>query len=211
MTSRYGRARGLDLHLEVVTRESDPLDVFGAAASDAVARRLAAAGISIRTGTFAEEYDEDKLWLELEGPLDVDLAIALPRLRGPAVPGLPDAPQGFVAVDPYGRVRGVDRVWAVGDMTTRPLKQGGLAAQQADVAAADIAVNVAGVDAPVRPYKPRLQGMLLTGDDPIFLERRPGAPSASEASSSFLWWPAHKVAGRHLGRYLDSLTVASAS
>jgi hypothetical protein len=32
-----------------------------------------------------------------------------------------------------------------------------------------------------------------------------GAPSASEASSQFLWWPAEKVAGRHLARYLGSL------
>jgi hypothetical protein len=47
--------------------------------------------------------------------------------------------------------------------------------------------------------------MLLTGDDPIYLERRGDAPSRSEASSQFLWWPAHKVAGRHVGRYLDSL------
>jgi sulfide:quinone oxidoreductase len=210
LTSGYGRTRGLDLHIEVVTPESGPLDVFGPAASAAVARRLAAAGIRARTGTVAEEYDEGKLWLELEGPLEVDLAIALPCLRGPAVPGLPDAPHGFVAVDPHCRVRGVDRAWAVGDMTTRPLKQGGLATQQADVAAADIAANVAGVAVPVRPYRPRLQGMLLTGDDPIYLERRRGAPSRSEASSRFLWWPAHKVAGRHIGRYLDSLIAAPA-
>jgi sulfide:quinone oxidoreductase len=208
MTSRYGRDRGLDLHIEVVTRESDPLDVFGPAASTEVSQRLASAGISVRTATFSEEYDEGALWLELEGPLEADLVIALPRLRGPSVPGLPDAPQGFVAVDRYGRVRGVAGVWAVGDMTTRPLRQGGLAAQQADVAAADIAANIAGVDVPVRPYEPRLQGMLLTGDDPVYLERRPGAPSRSEASSKALWSPAHKVGGRHLGRYLDSLAAA---
>jgi hypothetical protein len=79
------------------------------------------------------------------------------------------------------------------------------------VAAADIAANVAGAAVPVRPYKPRLQGLLLTGDDPVYLEHRPSAPSASEASSRFLWWPAHKVAGRHLGRYLDSLVAQPSS
>jgi sulfide:quinone oxidoreductase len=205
MTAEHGRRHGLDLHIEVVTRESDPLDVFGAAASSAVARRLVAAGVHLRTGTFAEEYAEGKLWLELEGPLAVDLAIALPRLTGPHVPGLPDEFDGFVPVDAYGRVPGVERVWAVGDMTTRPLKQGGLAAQQADVAAADIAATVAGADVRVHPYKPRLQGILLTGEDPLHLERRPPAPSISQASSRFLWSPPHKVAGRHLGRYLESL------
>jgi len=87
MTAQYGRRAGLDLRLEVVTRESDPLGVFGGAASAAVADRLAAAGIGLRTGAFAQEYAEAKLWLELEGPLDADLVIALPRLHGPAARG----------------------------------------------------------------------------------------------------------------------------
>jgi sulfide:quinone oxidoreductase len=205
LTADYGRRHGLELDLEIVTRESKPLGLFGAQASREVATRLFEAGIRVRTGTFAQEYDENRLWLELEGPLDVDLAIALPRLRGPAIPGLPADSDGFVAVDPYGRVRGVDRVWAVGDMTAWRVKQGGLAAQQADVAAADIAVRVADADLTVQPYRPRLQGKLLTGTAPVYLERRPGAPAASEASTEFLWWPAHKVAGRHLARYLHSL------
>jgi sulfide:quinone oxidoreductase len=205
MTAVHGRRRGLDLDLELVTRESDPLGIFGAAASVAVAKRMAAAAVHVRTGSFAEEYADGKLYLELEGPLDADLVIALPRLRGPQLPGLPEDADGFVRVDPYGRVRGIERVWAVGDMTNWPIKQGGLAAQQADVAAADIAAQIAGADVRVRPYHPKLQGELLTGEDPLFLERRPGAPSTSEASSAFLWWPAQKIAGRHLGPYLDSL------
>jgi sulfide:quinone oxidoreductase len=205
MTARYGRRRGLDLRIEIVTRESDPLGIFGAPASEALQQRLVAADIHVRTGTFAQEYAEGKLWLELEGPVAFDVVIALPRLHGPALPGLPDAPGGFVAVDPYGRVRDVDDVWAVGDMTTRPVKQGGLAAQQADVAAADIAAAMAGVDIDVRPYEPKLQGLVLTGDEPLFLERRPGAPPESEASTEFLWTPPHKIAGRYLGQYLDTL------
>jgi sulfide:quinone oxidoreductase len=204
-TAAHGRARGLELDVQVVTRERDPLGVFGAKASAEVARRLDAAGIRLRTGTFAQEYDEGKLWLELEGPLEVDLAIALPSLHGPAVPGVPSVDDGFAPVDPYGRVRGVEGVWAVGDMTSRPLRQGGLTAQQADVAAADIAVEVAGADVEVKPYKPHLRGLLLTGEDPLFLERRPSAPSTSQASDEFLWWPRHKVVGRYLGPYLASL------
>jgi sulfide:quinone oxidoreductase len=205
MTVEHGRRRGLDLAIELVTRESAPLGIFGAEASAAVGRRLAEAGVHIRTGTFAKEVAEGKLWLELEGPLDVDLVIALPPLSGPHLPGLPEESDGFVPVDRYGRVPGVSSVWAVGDMTSRPLKQGGLAAQQADVAAADIAAQVAGADVVVRPYSPKLQGLLLTGGDPVFLERRPDAPPQSEASDRFLWWPATKVAGRYLGPYLESL------
>jgi sulfide:quinone oxidoreductase len=181
--------------------------VFGADASAAVARRLADAGINTRTGTFATEFADGRLWLELEGPLETDLAIALPPLHGPRIPGLPTEGDGFVPVDRRGRVRGVADVWAVGDMTARPLKQGGLAAQQADVAAADIAARIAGADVDVRPYEPKLRGKLLTGDKPIFLERTAHAPPASQASDEFLWWPETKVAGRHIGPYLEGLLV----
>jgi sulfide:quinone oxidoreductase len=90
-------------------------------------------------------------------------------------------------------------------MTTRAVKQGGLAAQQADVAAADIAATVAGAAVDVRPYKPKVQGKLLTGTESLYLERRPHAPSESEASPDSLWWPPHKIVGRHLGPYLASL------
>jgi sulfide:quinone oxidoreductase len=204
LTAERGRRGGLDLAIEVVTTESEPLGVFGAAASAAVARRLASADIHMRTGSFAEEVEDGRLWLELEGPLEVDLTIALPRLHGPAVVGLPHDEHGFVPVDPDGRVRGVEGVWAVGDMTTRPLKQGGLAAQQADVAAADIAV-MAGAAIDVPAYQPMLQGLLLTGDEPEFLQRRPQASPGSEAALDPLWWPPQKVVGRHLGPYLEAL------
>src|SRR5215216_2348536 len=69
MTAEYGRQRGLDLAIELVTRESTPLGVFGAEASATVARRLGADGVDVRTGTFATEVADGKLWLELEGPL----------------------------------------------------------------------------------------------------------------------------------------------
>ena len=211
MTAEFGRRRELDLRIELVTRESEPLDIFGAEASAAVAGRLVSAGVHLRAGTFAQEYDDGRLWLELEGPLDADLAVALPLLEGPSIGGLPVTEGGFIPVDAYGRVRGVEHVWAAGDMTSRPIKHGGLTAQQADVAAADIAARVAGSSKPVHPYRPDLRGLLLTGADPVFLERRRGAPSRSEASSEFLWWPAHKVAGRHLAPYLARLGAPLAS
>jgi sulfide:quinone oxidoreductase len=203
-TAEHGRVHGLDLAIEVITREAAPLGVFGAAASAAVRQRLGDAGIRIRTGTFPTEYADGRLWLELEGPVEADLVIALPHLRGPGLAGLPHDGEGFVPVDAYGRVRGVDRVWAVGDMTTRPLKQGGLAAQQADVAAADIAARVGEVDVNVHPYEPKLQGMLLTGADPLYLERDPHAAIPSRASADPLWAPGQKVVGDRLGAYLET-------
>jgi sulfide:quinone oxidoreductase len=167
--------------------------MFGAEAGAALRRRLSDAGARFRSDTFPTEYADGKLRLEQEGPLDVDLVIALPHLRGTRLPGLPHDPEGFVPVDGYGRIRGVERVWAVGDMTARPLKQGGLAAQQADVAAADIAAQLAGSEIEVHPYEPKLQGMLLTGADPLYLER--DLHSGSQ----------QKIVGAHLGPYLEAL------
>jgi sulfide:quinone oxidoreductase len=204
MTAASGPEAGLDLAIELVTPESEPLEIFGRQASAAVGRRLADAGVRLRTGTLALAVAEGTLRLDREDPLHADLVVALPHLVGPGLHGLPGNDEGFVPADAYCRVRGVERVWAVGDMTDRRLKQGGLAAQQADVAAADIAATVAGANVEVRPYNPDLQGKLLTGAEPLFLERRPHAPPSSQASSVFLWWPAHKVAGRRLGPYLES-------
>jgi sulfide:quinone oxidoreductase len=73
-------------------------------------------------------------------------------------------------------------------MTTRPLKQGGLATQQADVAAGDIA-RLAGADVEVEPYRPVLRGLLLTGEE-----------AAADRSS-----PPEKIVGRHLEPYLAGL------
>ena len=209
MTADHGRRHGLDLAIELISREAAPLGIFGATASAAVRRRLADAGVSIRMGTFPTEYEDGRLWLELEGALDVDLVVALPRLRGPAPAGLPHEPGGFVPVDAYGRVRGIDHVWAVGDMTTRVLRQGGLASQQADVAARDIAAWIDSAGAHVDPYRPTLQGVLLTGAEPLYLRYDPRGPVPSSASADPLWSPPHKIAGGRLGAYLESVLTPS--
>jgi sulfide:quinone oxidoreductase len=200
------RVEGLDVRVELVTHELRPLGAFGAQASGSVERRLSGAGISLRTGVHAEAVVAGSITVRQGEPIPVDLAIALPRLTGPAVPGLPHDADGFVPVDAYGRVRDRDGVWAVGDMTGRQIKQGGLAAQQADVAAASIAAG-AGEPVEVVPYRPVLRGLLLTGDAPEFLEKGPGAPPRSRSSENFLWWPPQKVAGRHLAPYLQSLSA----
>jgi sulfide:quinone oxidoreductase len=62
--------------------------------------------------------------------------IALARLQGPRIAGLPADADGFFPVDPHGRVTGARDVFAAGDATAGPIKLGGLAAQEADAAAA---------------------------------------------------------------------------
>lgn len=200
LTEEWGRRHGLALDLTIVTREHDPLGVFGHPTSEAVTELLTARGIALRMGSFADEVQDGRIYLELEGWLEADLVVSLPRLVGPRLTGLPHDDEGFLPVDEFGRVPGAADVYAIGDATTRPLKQGGLTAQQADVCAADIAAR-AGADVQPRPYEPTLRGLLLTGEAPRFLRRgrheEPVPPSEEP-----LWWPAHKVAGHHLAPFL---------
>jgi sulfide:quinone oxidoreductase len=188
-----------------VTYERKALIVFGEEASQSVTELLAEAGVRLWTGAFADVVEDGRLWLDMEGGLPVDLAVALPRPVGPRVPGLPTDAEGFVPVDDHGRVLGLAGVYAAGDMTTRPIKQGGLATQQADVAAAAIAA-ASGADVEPEAYRPVLRAMLLTGGRPHYLRRGPRdrlAP-ASLAVEDSPWWPPHKIAGRELAPYLAS-------
>jgi sulfide:quinone oxidoreductase len=201
LTAARAAADGLQRELVVVTAEAEPLGVFGHAAARAVASQLAALRISVRAGAMAERVEDGRLWLATGGSLAADLVIALPEPVGPGIPGLPVDGRGFVPVDRFGRVAGVEAVWAAGDVTSRPLKQGGLAVQQADVAAASIAAW-AGADVEPQPYEPVLRGLLLTGSEPRFLRRASGSTVPSTSALRPLWSLDAKIAGGRLARYL---------
>jgi sulfide:quinone oxidoreductase len=87
-------------------------------------------------------------------------------------------------------------------VTSFPIKQGGLATQQADAAAAHIAVR-AGVSVAREAFDPVLRGPMLTGGASRFL-RRGGVTETSrtEIADEPLWWPPVKIVGRHLTPYL---------
>jgi sulfide:quinone oxidoreductase len=199
MTDVWARRRGHRPAIALVTAEREPLEAFGAATSARVRALLEARGIRLYTHTVAESHAGGRLLVPGAGTIAADLAVALPALIGRPIDGLPRDEAGFVPVDDLCRVAGLEHVYAVGDMTARPLKQGGLATQQADVAAAAIAA-AAGVPTEVRPYSPVLRAMLLTGEGPAYL-RSPDAAGADVATDS-PWWPPHKIAGAHLAPYL---------
>ena len=201
LTSARSAADGLERALWVVTAESEPLGVFGHAAARSVASHLNTLRIGVRTGSMAERVEEGRLWLATGESVAADLVIALPEPIGPAIPGLPIDGRGFIPVDRYGRVAGVDAVWAAGDVTSRPLKQGGLAVQQADVAAASIAAW-AGADVEPRPYEPVLRGLLLAGTQPRYLRRSASSTVPSTSAVRPLWSLDAKIAGGRLARYL---------
>jgi sulfide:quinone oxidoreductase len=97
-------------------------------------------------------------------------------------------------------VHGVEDVYAAGDATAFPVKQGGIACEQADAAAEAIAAR-AGAPVEPAPFTPVLRGMLLTERWARFL-RRETVGGAAEAADHALWWPPAKIAGRYLGPFL---------
>ncbi len=189
--------------LALVTPEEAPLGLFGAQASAAVAELLGERGVAVHAGKFPKEVRAGTLELAPNGSVPADRVVALPRLRGRPIAGLPRNRNGFLPTDVHGRVRGVTDVFAAGDATSFPVKQGGIAAQQAGAAAESIAAE-AGADLTPRPFRPVLRGLLLTGSSPTYLrsELASGAGETSTAWSEPLWWPPGKIVGRHLAPFL---------
>jgi sulfide:quinone oxidoreductase len=198
-----------EIALTLVTPEDEPLELFGAPAITAVRSLLQEYGVRLCTGVRAVAFADGELDLGPNGPVSADRVVALPRLQGAPIDGLPQTVQGFIPIDPHCHVIGVDDVFAAGDITTFPVKQGGIAAQQADAAAAAIAA-AAGAGVMPHDFRPVLQGMLLTGGEPRYLRRELGDMPEHEpvASHEPLWWPPAKIVGRHLAPFLASLTGA---
>ncbi len=202
MSDRRSRERGDEVEITLITPEATPLAAFGATASAAVGELLSARGIEVVTGERAHEEDGSLILTPGDRKVEADVVIALPTMEGPAIEGLPADEDGFLPVDDHSRVRGTDDVYAAGDGTNFPLKQGGLATQQADAAAADIAHRLGAADAP-EPFRPVLRGQLLTGDASLHLQTDvAGGGGEGTASLDRLWWPPHKISGRYLAPML---------
>jgi sulfide:quinone oxidoreductase len=201
------RAYALSLsgvELTIVTPEERPLGIFGPAASDDLERMLDEAGISVETATRAEIPAGGTVVLHPHGRvLEADRIVALPVTTPIPIEGLPRDRDGFIPVDSHGQVRGADGVYAAGDGTWFPVKQGGLACQQADAAAESIAAR-AGADVEPTPFRPVLRGKLLTGARPLYMRTDISGTAGDESVSSAhtLWWPPGKVAGAYLAPYL---------
>jgi sulfide:quinone oxidoreductase len=209
------RGMGMEPEITLVTPEQAPLAIFGSRAVEVVGEELSKAGIKVELGAYAEldPGPPRSLLLRPSGRrLEVNRVLALPRLRGRTPAGIPADPDGFVSVDEHGRVAGVDGVWAAGDGIAFPVKFGGLAAEQADAAAADIAAN-AGAAVERTPFRPVLRGQLLTSRGPRYMRYdAAGGGGEGEATTHTLWWPPSKVNGRYIAPWLaarDEEAVAS--
>ncbi|MGZ4245079.1 MAG: FAD-dependent oxidoreductase [Solirubrobacteraceae bacterium] len=202
MTAREVAGMGIDnAELTVITPEAIPLTLFGYDASTVLAEALAEAGVRLETAAVARVERGEHLRVVLQPSvrrIEVDRVVALPAVRGPDIPGTTRTSDGFIKVDRAGRMQDSDAVWAAGDAIAYPVKFGGLATQEADAVAADIAARAgAAAGTPAAPL--RLRGVLMTGEAPRELGPPSGRP---RAAGTPLWRPEDKVFGTYLTPYL---------
>jgi sulfide:quinone oxidoreductase len=196
MAGEYARAKRLEVGLVLATPERTPLEAFAPRIGSQIWSLLAERGIAMRASSVPVRAGAGGLVVAHARNVQVHRTVSLPRLGGPWISGLPHDAEGFIVTDQYGAVPGAQAVWAAGDATAFPIKQGGIAAQQADAAAASLAAFL-GADVVPEPFRPVLRGMLLDPRGAVFLDARRG-----DAPRTPLWWPPTKVAAQHLSRCL---------
>jgi sulfide:quinone oxidoreductase len=208
LTARDLDAMGIDgSRLTIVTPEEHPLALFGPEAGLVAHDLLREAGVAVECRARVTRVSGGSLWIAPgHRRLRAERVVALPSIEGHRLRGLPHDEHGFLRIDEHARVRGVADVFAAGDGTDFPVKQGGIATQQADAAAEWIAAT-AGATVSPRPFRPVLRGQLLTGDAPYYFVNQLTGGSGGGLSSPYpLWTPATKIAGRYLGPWAAGRT-----
>lgn len=207
---------GLRTEISLSTPEPAPLAGFGSNVSATIAMLLAERGVHVRCAVTPECVDRRGLRLhEQARPRDrvrvkADRVIALPTLVGQRISGLPADTDGFIRTGARGGVVGMPDVYAAGDMTTFAVKQGGVAAQQADAIATLIATR-AGAKAPVPPSALFLRAQLFGAPAPLFLEARldrGGRPIEGSCHTEPPWWPAGTLFAPHLAPWMAQQALA---
>ncbi|HTU86372.1 MAG TPA: FAD-dependent oxidoreductase [Solirubrobacteraceae bacterium] len=212
MTATRAYDMGVRISITIATPEQAPLALFGSTVSDGVKRLLDDRGIATIPSAHCTINRPGVVSIDPGGrTLLADRVVALPQLFGPSVPGLSAGTQdGFIPVDVHCRVRGIERVWAAGDATDFPVKHGGIAAQQADTAAAAIAA-VAGAPVQPAPFHPEIRAVLLGGEQPLYLSAHVTGGHGSDSSirEQPTWSPPAKIAAKYLSPYLEARGTAA--
>jgi sulfide:quinone oxidoreductase len=212
MTARRAYDMNVDLSITLATPEDAPLAVFGSEASRAVERLLEKNGILFIPSAHCETPAPGAVSINPGSrQLRVDRVVALPELFGPSTPGVPlKAHNGFIPIDVHCKVPQLDRVFAAGDATDFAVKLGGIASQQADIAAQAIA-RLAGAPIEQQPFHPVIHGMLVGGQKPLYLTAHitGGHGSSSEVNATPSSTATAKITAKYLAPYLESLDRAA--
>ena len=175
-----------------------------ASASDAVRALLDERGIAVHTGAYAAEAARGAPPRRRTGIIPADRVVALPRLQGPRIGGVPQTFEGFVPVDAHGRVdrdRGRLRRRRHHDLSRqagRHRRAAGRGRRRGDRGRGRRRRDAA-----------RLSGRFSAGcsspaAEPRYLRGELAAARARprRRASEPLWWPPAKIVGRYLAPFL---------
>jgi sulfide:quinone oxidoreductase len=199
LAQQMGGATAAQGHVHLFIPTDEPVPFFGPRVSGEVRALLAESGVLLHSGVPARVVRTGIV--ERDGglpPIKVDRILAIPRVVGPAIPGLPQNDEAFIPVDDHARVVGIAHVHAAGDGTSLPYKFGALACQQADAAAADILATL-GYDIAALPLDPVYDARLVSGDRELILHHDPSGAARPPAR----WVGGSKIAGRYLTPFLE--------
>lgn len=136
------------------------------------------------------------------GSLPHDLLMLIPPFTGAGAgmhAGITNS-NNFIRVDKYMRVPGVERLYAVGDAVDLPgAKLGHIAVRQAEVAAANLSAELAGL-APTAEYEHELRTVIdAGGGDALYLRRSHGEDEGTLRQGIFWRWAkrAHETYWRY--------------
>jgi sulfide:quinone oxidoreductase len=180
------RGMGLEIETSLVTPERSPLEMLGDEAVTAVSEALREADVTV---VFANQVEiepgrPEVLVAHPSGTrVEVDRVVALPTLRGRSIRGVPVEEHGFVEIDEHCSVKGLRHVWAVGDITAFPVKSGGMATEEADIAAEAIAA-AAGADVEPRAFQPAGRGEFAALPASRYLEPWLGPDEVAESTTN---------------------------
>jgi sulfide:quinone oxidoreductase len=198
------RSDDIAADLVLVTAAAAPLAILGVRAAGMLRHTLRAHGVRVVESAYVRGIGHGEVELApLSRRILAERVIAAPRLWGPWLEHLPCDAEGFIPVDPHGRVRGVDGVYAAGDCTSFPAKHPSLAAQQGDSVATAIAAD-AGLPVAAEPFTPVLRGMLPSRlrwyvDAPL----TGGMGDATEISALPLWTSSLRFDARFLAPHVQ--------
>ena len=200
---------GDDASLTIVTPEEAPLQVFGRGVAEGMTKLLAERRIEVVPSTHPVRFEDGFLETAPGEKLPFDAVVSLPKLEGRRIRGVPHDLEGFVRIDQHCKVLDCDHVYGAGDVSSFPVKQGGLATQQADVVAEAIAARL-GAEVEPAAFDPVLRGVLWTGNDPRYLQGWIGG-GHGETSTMTEAPPWGTDRGKIVGRYLTEFLAGVAA
>lgn len=209
------RARRRLHHIEVnlLIPDAKPLIQFGQGASDNVNGLLREVGVNLITSATGVSYNDQRLQTRSGRQFDTKFVVAVPQLHGAVTPGLPHSDDdGFLPVDDYGLVVGTTNIYAAGDVTNFPIKQGGIASQQADVVVGAITEQF-GERANPHAFEPELRGLLLSHRGKTSMRAIVGGhdDALQAISKQSLQALTEKIYSRHLTSRIATLMATQAT